>query len=86
MNAEGTKITGMIAVCSGPRGDCRLSYEIDLATGKVWFDLNTRYAKGADVKYPVGSLEGSIRLERYASARKYYEAARAACEESGVAE
>lgn len=48
MNAEGTKITGMVAVCSGDDGSVRFDYEIDLAQNKVIYH----------VKSPWGAMTG----------------------------
>lgn len=39
MNPEGTKINGMISVCSGKNGNARLGYEIDLASNEVTYIL-----------------------------------------------
>ena len=41
MNPEGTKITGMIAVCSGNAGSVRFNYEIDLAQNKVIYHVTS---------------------------------------------
>ena len=43
MNIEGTKITGMIAVCSGNAGNVRFDYEIDLAQNKVIYHVRSSW-------------------------------------------
>lgn len=71
MNPEGTKITGMIEVCSGVNGNARFDYEIDLETNAV------TYITRCNRKDWPGWLDGrDTRWGVYADARRFYESCR----------
>lgn len=68
MNPEGTKITGMIEVCSGFNGDARLYYEIDLQTDTVTYMTSCHRHDWPG--WPDGHTQ---RWSKYADARRFYE-------------
>jgi len=69
MNPEGTKITGMISVCSGLNGSARFDYEIDLATNAV------AYITRCDRNDWPGWLDGrETRWGVYADAKAFFDA------------
>ncbi len=71
MNPDGTKITGMIEVCSGVNGNARFDYEIDLETNAV------TYITRCNRKDWPGWLDGrDTRWGVYADARSFYESCR----------
>ena len=51
MNAKGTKITGMVAVCSGDDGSVRFDYEIDLAQNKVIYHVQSPWGAMTGFEY-----------------------------------
>jgi hypothetical protein len=71
MNPEGTRITGMISVCSGFNGRAWLHYEIDLETNTV--EYMTSCSRDDWRGWPDGHIR---RWRRYADARNFYERCR----------
>ena len=80
MNAEGTKITGMIAVFDDATLNARLDYEIDLATNKVTYFVACHWKPLVRPKAPSG-VYGRCPFRNYADARLLFDGLPAVAEQ-----
>ena len=71
MNVEGTKITGMISVCTGANGGMQFGYEIDLSTNKVCY-----VTRGFRKDWPDNPEWRMTQWNDYNDARRFYDACR----------